>query len=126
MRPLVLVVVLLLAAGCRSTDPSPAPEVPLGATALVLSDDELPRTLYASAWGAFAVAEWEVVESDPEAFRLRVRPSEEAAALDLVVAPEMEYGRAVAAQAVATSGDPAVLEAAAAVLATIPGHLTIR
>ena len=126
MRSLAFLILCLLGTGCRSADPFPVPDVPAGATALVLSDDELPRTIYASAWGAFAVAEWEVVDSDAEAFRLRVRPSEDAAALELVVAPEEEYGRVVAAQAVATSSDHTVLEAAAAVLATVPGHLTVR
>lgn len=126
MRPLVLLAALLLTTGCRSTDPYPVPDVPPGATALVLSDDELPRTVYASAWGAFAAAGWEVVGSEPETLRLSVRPAGNDAVLELLVEADVEDGRVASSQAVAHSESHAVLEAAAAVLATVPGHLTVR
>ena len=126
MRLTALLVVLLLLAGCRSTDPYTVPDVAPDATALVLHDDELPRTLYASAWGAFAVAGWEVVASEPETFRLQVRPPDAADVLDLEVSAEVEHGRVVSSTALARADTHAVLEAAAAVLATVPGHLTVR
>ena len=126
MRLTVSLFVFMLLAGCRSTSPYVVPDVAPDATALVLHDDVLPRTLYASAWGAFAVAEWEVVASEPQTFRLQVRPPDADAVLDLEVSAEMEHGRAVASTAVARTEAHAVLEAAAAVLATVPGHLTVR
>lgn len=126
MRLATLLLILLFVAGCRSTDPYTVPDVAAEATVMVLHDDELPRTLYASVWGAFAVAEWEIVTSDPEAFRLQVRPPDADATLVLEVTTEIEHGRVVSSTALARSDTHAVLEAAAAVLATVPGHLTVR
>ena len=130
MRLLVPALLLLLAA-CRSTDPYVAPEVPPGALELVLTDDEPPRTLYASAWGAFARFGWSVESSSPEALRVTVRPPDLPGALDVYAEEQVEGGRLghgrLTARAAPTSPDPhAVLEAAAAVLATVPGRITVR
>ena len=128
MRPL-LVALLVLVAGCRSTDVHAPPPIPPEATLLVLTDDEPARTLYASAWGAFAVAGWEVVEHDSDALRFAVRPGEGAGTLAVTVEEEAGGGAAPTARLVARpdpAADRAVLEAAADVLATAPGRITFR
>ena len=126
MRLIAFFSFLLLVAGCRSTDPYAVPDVPSDAAALVLHDDELPRTVYASVWGAFAVAGWEVVDYDADAFRLRVQAPDASAPVQVVVTPERENGRVVSSSALVTSQEPGGLEAAATVLATIPGDIAVR
>lgn len=127
---LCLVVLFVLFGGCRSTQPYTAPDVPPGATEVVLTSREMPRVLYAEAWGAFARFGWEVVSSNPAALRLLVRPPGAGAALDVYAEEQIRGGRVGEGRLVARvdgEGDAeAVLQAAAEALATIPGTLTVR
>lgn len=130
MRLLALALLLLLAA-CRSAEPYVAPDVPPDAVELVLTDAEMPRVLYASAWGAFAQFGWTMEAPNPGALRFIVRPPDLPGALDVYAEEQVEGGRLgdgrLVARPVPTSPDPhAVLEAAAAVLATLPGRITVR
>jgi hypothetical protein len=131
MRPLPLLLLCLLLAGCRTTAIYEPPTVPPDATEIRLDSDEMPRVLYASAWGAFAEFGWEVVSHDSDALALRVRPDGAAAALD-VRAVEDEPGGSVGeghliARVEADAADHRrVIEEAATALASIPGRLTFR
>lgn len=122
---------LLLAVGCRTTDIYEPPDVPPDVTEIRLDDDEMPRVLYASAWGAFAEFGWEVVSHDSDAMRLRVRPEDIDTVLD-VQAQENEPGGSVGAGHLLARVEPdapehrRVIEKAATVLASIPGRLTFR
>ena len=131
MRALPLLLVCALLTGCRTTDLYEPPAIPEGATELRLDDDEMPRVLYAAAWGAFARFGWEIVRHDSDALRMKVRPEGAAAVLD-VRAVENEPGGSIGdGHLVARiDGDAPdrrrVIEAAAAALASIPGLLTFR
>lgn len=122
---------LLLLAGCRSADPYVAPDVPRDAVEIVLTDDEMPRVLYASAWGAFARFGWRVANANPDALSFTVEPPEGSGALDVYAEEQVEGGRLgdgrLVARATPDAPDAhALLEAAAEVLATVPGRLSVR
>jgi hypothetical protein len=127
-HPLLLLGLLL--AGCRTTDVYEPPTVPPDVTEIRLDSDEMPRVLYASAWGAFAEFGWEVVSHDSDALRLTVRPDGAAATLE-VRAVEDDPGGSVGeghliARVLGTADRRRVVEQAAAALASIPGRLTFR
>lgn len=129
MRRLALLTALVAFAGCRSPEPYAPPAVPPDASALVLTDDEVPRVLYASAWGAFARFGWEMEGSAPASLRFTVRPPDASGRLDVHVEEDVEGGRVGTGRLVARAEGPdrrAVLEAAADVLATIPGRIAVR
>lgn len=131
MRLLACLALLLLTAGCRSTDPYVAPDVPPDAVEIVLTDDEMPRVLYASAWGAFARFDWRMEDSNPDALSFTVRPPETNGVLNVYAEEQVEGGRLgdgrlVARASSETADAHALLEAAAEVLATVPGRLTVR
>jgi hypothetical protein len=126
--PLLLLVLLV---GCRTTSLYEPPEVPPDVTELRLDDDEMPRVLYASAWGAFAEFGWEIVSHDSDAMRMTVRP--EGVATTLVVqAQEDDPGGHVGEGHLVARVEPGapeqrlVIEGATAVLASLPGRLTFR
>ena len=127
----MLALAAMLWAGCRTTLPNAPPAVPPDATTLLLTDDEMPRVLYASAWGAFAEAGWDVTDHDSDAFRFVVRP--EGMDGEAEVAIESNAPRALAEEGrIVVSVDPAdadaraVLLAAARALATVPGRFSFR
>lgn len=126
--PLLL---LLLFVGCRTTSLYEPPEVPPEVTEIRLDDDEMPRVLYASAWGAFAEFDWEIVSHDSDAMRLTVRPEGIETVL-VVQAQEDEPGGHVGEGHLIARVEPgaprarAVIEAATTVLASLPGRLTFR
>lgn len=129
-RPVYLFALLVLLGGCRSTQPYTAPDVPAGATEIVLTSREMPRVLYAEAWGAFARFGWEIESSNPAMLRLLVRPPGAAATLDVYAEEQVRGGRVGEGRLVARVDNEAdaqaVLQAAAEALATIPGTLTVR
>lgn len=131
MRALSLLLGCALLAGCRTTDLYEPPDVPPGVTEIRLSNDEMPRVLFATAWGAFAEFGWEVVSHDSDALRMRVRPESDVAVLDVQVR-EDEPGGSVGEGHLVARVEPGapesrrVIEAAATALASIPGRLTFR
>lgn len=135
MARLPLLLVLSLAAtlwaGCRTAAPISPPAVPPDATTLMLTDDEMPRVLYASAWGAFAEAGWDIVDHDPEAMRLVARPEGTTAEAEVTIettSPRAmaRKGRIVVAVDPAQPGARDVLLGATRALATVPGHISFR
>lgn len=129
MPRLTALALLLLLVGCRTTDPYVAPDVPPEATEIVLTDDERPRVLYASAWGAFARFGWEMVDADPAVLRFVAQPPDGRGSVEVVVDEQVEGGRLGNGRLVARADGPdrpALLEAAAGVLATVPGRLSVR
>jgi hypothetical protein len=125
------VVAATVLAGCRTPAPVAPPTAPSDATTLTLTDDEMPRVLYASAWGAFAEFGWDIVDHDPAAMRFVARP--EGMDGEAEVAIETNSARAIARRGrIVVSVDPAqpeareVLLGAARALATVPGHLSFR
>lgn len=131
MRLLSLLLLIALLAGCRTTRIYEPPEVPPDATTILLHDDEIPRVLYASAWGAFAEFGWEIVSHDSDALRLSVRPEGADAVLE-VQAVEDDPGGSVGpghlvARVVEDGPDRRrVIEEAAVALASLPGRFTFR
>ncbi len=121
---LPLLALVLLAAGCRSAAVPEPPSVPPAATTLVLASDEPPRVLYASAWGAFAAAGWEVVEHDSDALRFTVQTAATDGALAVRV--EEEPGHPPTARLETGAAEHDLLAAAADVLASVPGRFTFR
>ena len=128
---LAFLVVALLLPACRTVASNAPPEVPPGTTMLILADDEMPRVLYASAWGAFAEAGWDVVDHDSEAMRFVARPEEGAGEAEVSIQTDTERATARAGRIVVRV-DPAhpeareVLLGAARALATVPGHFSFR
>jgi hypothetical protein len=130
MRLSALLLALLLA-GCQTTRIYEAPDVPPDATTVILTDGEIPRTLYASAWGAFAEYDWTFIDHDSDAMRLVVQPPDLSSTVEVSV--ESNSPRAIARKGrIVASVDPAdpdaraVLEAAVAALASVPGRITFR
>jgi len=128
---LALPLLALLLAGCRSATPYVAPDVPEGAAEVVLTDDEMPRVLYASAWGAFARFGWRMAGANPDALRFTVEPPEGGGARDVYAEEQIEGGRLGTGRRVArpvpdAPDARALLQAAAEVLATVPGRLSVR
>ena len=130
MRALPLLL-LILVAGCRTTSLYEPPDVPPAASEIRLDDDEMPRVLYASAWGAFAEAGWRVTDHDSDALRFVARP--EGMDGEVEVAIESDSPRAIAERGrVVVSVDPAeptareVLLGAAHALARVPGRISFR
>ncbi len=117
---LALLLALLLAAGCRSTEVRVPPPVPPEATTLLLTDAEPPRTLYAAAWGAFALEGWDVVEHDSDGLRFTVRHDAGTLGVRVVPGPEGE------ALLVTDQASPELLAAAGRALASVPGRITYR
>ncbi len=128
---LLLLALGTLHAGCRSTDVAPTPEVPPDATTVVVTDNEMPRVLYAEAWGAFARFGWDVEDANPAALQFTTRPEGYTAAIHLYVEEDVEGGRVGTGRLVARvdEGQPGardVLLGAARALATIPGRISFR
>ncbi|MEP0547390.1 MAG: hypothetical protein ABJF88_10700 [Rhodothermales bacterium] len=128
---LALALAAMLWAGCRTTLPNTPPAVPPEATTLILTDDEMPRVLYASAWGAFAEAGWDVTEYDSDVLRFVARRGGMDGEAEVNIesnAPRgiAEQGRIVVSVDPADSDAHAVLLAAARALATVPGRLSFR
>ena len=131
MRALPLLFLLVLLAGCRTTRIYEPPEVPPDVTTILLHDDEIPRVLYASAWGAFAEFGWEIVGHDSDALRLTVRPEGATAVLELQAVEDEPGGSVGPGHLVARVGGDApdrrrVLEEAVVALASLPGRFTFR
>jgi hypothetical protein len=130
MRALPLLL-LVLAVGCRTTSLYEPPDVPPDVTEIRLDDDEMPRVLYASAWGAFAEFGWEIVSHDSDAMRMTVRPEDTETVL-VVQAQENEPGGHVGEGHLVARVEPGapeqrrVIEEATTVLASLPGQLTFR
>lgn len=132
-RPLFLALTLAasLWAGCRTAAPLAPPTVPPDATTLILTDDEMPRVLYASAWGAFAESGWDVTDHDSDALQFVARPEgmggEAEVAIESISPRAMaERGRIVVNVDPAAPDARAVLIAAAGALATVPGRFSFR
>ena len=130
MRLLVLLFAFLLA-GCQTTRVYNIPDVPPDATTVILADSEMPRTLYASAWGAFAEYDWAFVAHDSDAMRFVVQPPDLGGTVEVSV--ESNSPRAIAREGrIVASVDPAdpdaraVFEAAVRALASVPGQVTFR
>lgn len=130
MRPLALLFILLLA-GCQTSRIYEVPDVPPDATTVVLTDREMPRTLYASAWGAFAEYGWTIVDRDSNVMRLVVQPPDLSGSIEVNV--ESTSPRAIAREgrivASVNPADPdarAVFEAAVEALTSVPGEITFR
>lgn len=127
----LVLAVIGLVAGCRTADPAPVLTVPPDATTLTLTDNEMPRVLYAEAWGAFARFGWDFVDANPATLQFTVRPEGYTAALDLYVEEDVEGGRVGTGRLVARV-DPAepgardVLLGAARALATVPGRISFQ
>lgn len=131
LLPLTLILVGILWAGCRTADPMPALTVPPDATTLTLTDDEMPRVLYASAWGAFAEAGWDVTDHDSDALRFVASPRGIDGEAEVSVESDAprdvaEEGRIVVSVDPADPDASAVLLAAARALATVPGRFSFR
>lgn len=127
----MLALAAMLWAGCRTTLPNTPPAVPPDATTLLLTDDEMPRVLYASAWGAFAEAGWDVTDHDSDALRFVARPEGMEGEAEVAIesnAPRSlaEEGRIVVSVDPADADARAVLLAAADALATVPGRFSFR
>lgn len=123
--------VAALLTGCRTAAPLAPPPVPPDATAVILTDDEMPRVLYASAWGAFAEAGWDVTDHDSDAMQFVARP--EGMDGEARVAVESDAPRATAERGrIVVTVDPAdsearaVLLGAAHALARVPGRISFR
>lgn len=130
MRALPLLLLILLV-GCRTTSIYEPPDVPPGVTEIRLDDDEMPRVLYASAWGAFAEYGWEVVSHDSDAMQMTVRTEDSDTEL-VVQAQENDPGGRIGEGHLIARVEPdapdqrRVIEAAATALASLPGRLTFR
>jgi len=130
MRPLALLFALLLA-GCQTSRIYEAPDIPPNATTIVIADSEIPRTLYASAWGAFAEYDWTIVDRDSDAMRLVAQPPNMTGTVEVNVESDSpraiaREGRIVASVDPADSDARAVFEAAVEALASVPGQITFR
>lgn len=128
---LLLTFVAALLVGCRAAAPLAPLTVPPGATAVILTDDEMPRVLYASAWSAFAEHGWDVTGHDSDALRFAVRPegmdSEAEVAIESDSPREIaEAGRIVVTVDPAEPGAREVLLGAARALASVPGRISFR
>lgn len=130
MRPYTLLLVFLLA-GCQTSRIYEVPDVPPDATTLILTNSEMPRTLYASAWGAFAEYDWTIVDRDSDAMRLVAQPPDLNGTVEVSV--ESNSPRAIAREGrIVASVDPAdpdaqaVFGAAVEALASVPGQMRFR
>ncbi len=127
----VLPLAMMLWAGCRTAAPIAPPPVPPDATTLLLADDEMPRVLYASAWGAFAEAGWDVIDHDSDAMRFVARPEGMDGTAEVAIESNSssamaEKGRIVVNVDPAAPDARTVLLAAARALATVPGRFSFR
>ena len=120
-----------LLTGCRTAAPLAPPPVPPDATTVILTDDEMPRVLYASAWGAFAESGWDVTDHDSDAMQFVARLVGMDGEAEVAIesdAPRTtaERGRIVVTVDPADSEARAVLLGAAHTLARIPGRISFR